>query len=149
MKNIAEPVVQKQDKKFETDTLKTIYERRAVRKYKDEQVDKHLIEQIIDAGRMAPSAINKQPWKFYVLTDKEDIQIFSKEISKAAIKGFVSSGIKGIIRTTKDFLMVLLIERFLLIIILMIRCYRSKNLRISMLKQQSINIIIDEFYSKR
>ena len=49
------------------DTLKTIYERRAVRKYKDRPVEKHLVEQLLDAGRMAPSAINRQPWKFYVM----------------------------------------------------------------------------------
>ena len=40
------------------DMLKIIYERRAVRKYKDRSVDRTLIEQVLDAGRMAPSAIN-------------------------------------------------------------------------------------------
>lgn len=53
---------------------------------------------------MAPSAINKQPWKFYILTNQDDIKAFSKEISKAALKGILKSGIKGIIQTTKDFL---------------------------------------------
>lgn len=41
------------------ETLQIIYTRRAVRKYKETVVAKELIEQIIDAGRMAPSAINK------------------------------------------------------------------------------------------
>ena len=45
-----------------TETGKTIYERRAVRRYKDKPVDRKLIEQVLDAGRMAPSAMNKQPW---------------------------------------------------------------------------------------
>lgn len=84
------------------ETIKTIYERRAVRKYKDIVIERKIIEQLVDAGRMAPSAINKQSWKFYVLTNKEDIKIFSKEISKAVIKGVVKSGIKGIINTAKD-----------------------------------------------
>ena len=44
------------------ETLKTIYERRAVRAYQDKSVSKEIIEQLLDAGRMAPSAINKQPW---------------------------------------------------------------------------------------
>src|ERR1017187_10222503 len=65
------------------ETIKTVYERRAVRKYKDIVIERKIIEQLVDAGRMAPSAINKQSWKFYVLTNKEDIKIFSKEISKA------------------------------------------------------------------
>jgi len=51
-----------------SETLKTIYERRAIRKYKDKPVDNAIIGEILDAGRMAPPAINKQPWKFYILT---------------------------------------------------------------------------------
>lgn len=86
------------------DTLKTIYERRAVRKYKNISVPKELIEQIIDAGRMAPSAINKQPWRFHVVTESEDIRLYSKEISKIALKEFVKIGIREIIKTTRDFL---------------------------------------------
>jgi nitroreductase len=68
------------------ETLKTIYQRRAVRKYKDQPVDKELIEQIIDAGRMAPSALNRQLWKFYVLMDKEKISSLSPTIVKVANK---------------------------------------------------------------
>jgi len=70
------------------DTLKTIYERRAVRKYKDQPVDKRLVDEIIDAGRMAPSAINRQPWMFYVLTDQKQISIWSTAIAKIAEKHF-------------------------------------------------------------
>jgi len=66
------------------DTLKTIYERRAVRKFKDLCPDKKLIEQIIDAGRMAPSAMNRQGWKFYVLMDREQIHSLSPFIVKVA-----------------------------------------------------------------
>mgnify|MGYP003444277114 CR=1 FL=1 len=65
---------------------------------------------------MAPSAINKQPWRFFVLTNKEDIKLYSKEIAVAAIKGIVTGvvkkGIRGILKTSmrkiiktgKDFL---------------------------------------------
>ena len=69
-------------------TLKTIYERRAVREYNNKPVDKETISKILDAGRMAPSAINKQPWKFYVVTNRETIRSFSKEIEKVADKFF-------------------------------------------------------------
>lgn len=86
------------------ETMRTIFERRAVRKYKDKAVDRKLIEEIMAAGRMAPSAINKQPWRFYILTNKEDIQQFSKEIVKAAAKGLINSSIKQIIKTAADFL---------------------------------------------
>lgn len=74
------------------EVLKTIYERRAVRKYKDIPVSMGLIDKVLDAGRMAPSAMNKQPWKFYILTDKDLIASFSKEIAKVAAKELLKSG---------------------------------------------------------
>ena len=86
------------------ETLKVIYERRAVRKFKDKPVERRLIEQVIAAGTMAPSAINKQPWKFYVLTSKLNIKNFSKEISKATLKRFFKSGVKEIIKTAAHLL---------------------------------------------
>jgi nitroreductase len=81
------------------DVISTIYARRAVRKYKSQQVDQHLISQIIDAGRMAPSAMNRQPWSFYVLTEKTDIQTFSKQIARAGVREIIRSGIKKIVKT--------------------------------------------------
>lgn len=74
-----------------TETLQTIYERRSVRKYKNKFVDKSTIEKILEAGRMAPSAMNEQPWKFYVVTNKETIYSFSKEISKITAKEFLKA----------------------------------------------------------
>lgn len=84
--------------------IKTIYERRAVRKYKDTHVKTELIEKIIDAGRMAPSAMNRQPWKFYVVTDAETIHLFSKAIRKIAMNSFIKIGVKEIIKTIVNFL---------------------------------------------
>lgn len=70
------------------ETLRTIYGRRAVRKYINRPILPEIIDQVIDAGRMAPSAINKQPWKFYVLTNKEKIQAISAEVAQVAEKYF-------------------------------------------------------------
>lgn len=81
------------------DTLKTIYERRAIRKYKDKAIEKSILLEIINAGKMAPSAINRQEWKFYILTKPNDIEEFSKEIARAAAKGILKSGIKNILRS--------------------------------------------------
>jgi nitroreductase len=81
------------------DVIKTIFERRAIRKYKDDAVSKDLIEQLLDAGRMAPSAINEQVWKFYIITDKEDIKLFSGEIIKVGLKSIPKMGIKNIVKT--------------------------------------------------
>jgi nitroreductase len=81
------------------DTIKTIFERRAIRKYKEKAVSKETIEQIIDAGRIAPSAMNRQPWKFYVVTSKEDIKLFSHEIAKQGLKTIPKIGIKEAVKS--------------------------------------------------
>ena len=48
--------------------LQAIKERRTIRKFKAEPVTWELLEQLIKNAMWAPSAMNEQPWKFYVLT---------------------------------------------------------------------------------
>jgi nitroreductase len=70
---------------MKNEVLKTIYERRSVRKYKDEQIPKELINEIINAGIMAPSARNGQPWKFSVVTNKKIISDLDLKACNACI----------------------------------------------------------------
>jgi nitroreductase len=51
------------------DTLQTILERRSVRTYKKEPIPAEQLQQILEAGRQAPSAANRQPWHFVVVGD--------------------------------------------------------------------------------
>lgn len=51
--------------------LKEINDRKSVRKYLDKEVTKEQIKLLIEAGSKAPSAHNRQPWEFIVVTDKE------------------------------------------------------------------------------
>lgn len=46
---------------------KVLLARRSIRKYLDKDVDDDLINSIIEAGILAPSAHNRQPWKVKVL----------------------------------------------------------------------------------
>ncbi|MBK7387871.1 MAG: nitroreductase family protein [Bacteroidetes bacterium] len=80
------------------EVIQNINNRRAVRKFKSKTVERILIEQILNAGRMAPSALNKQPWRFYVLTEKESIHSISKEIAKVTVKHVAKLGIKEIVK---------------------------------------------------
>lgn len=50
-----------------------INNRRSIRKYTNRPVDKDDIEQIIKAGSMAPSAKNRQPWKYIVYVSDERV----------------------------------------------------------------------------
>jgi nitroreductase len=49
--------------------LELILRRQSDRKYSDKPIETDKLERIIEAGRMAPSACNAQPWKFIVVTD--------------------------------------------------------------------------------
>lgn len=51
--------------------LDIIYDRRSIRKYLDKPVDEKTLNEILKAGMYAPSAVNKQPWHFVVIKDKE------------------------------------------------------------------------------
>lgn len=51
------------------ETLALLKGRRSIRRYSDEDVPAELLEQVLEAGRWAPSASNRQPWKFIVIRD--------------------------------------------------------------------------------
>lgn len=78
------------------EAIRNIYARRSVRRYLDRPVPRKLIEQVIDAGRMAPTAMIEQFWKFYVLTEPATIREFSKAIIKTLSKEMVQEGPAGI-----------------------------------------------------
>ncbi|MHB8127103.1 MAG: nitroreductase family protein [Desulfitobacteriaceae bacterium] len=60
-----------------SELYKIIQERRSIRKFKSDPVPKEIIERIIKLGMWAPSAMNTQPWEFYVFTGKARDQIVS------------------------------------------------------------------------
>jgi nitroreductase len=49
--------------------LELIISRQSDRKYSNKPIEKEKLERIIEAGRMAPSACNAQPWKFIVVDE--------------------------------------------------------------------------------
>ena len=46
----------------------------SVRAYKDAPVEDDKIQAVLEAGRIAPSACNNQPWKFLVIKSEEGLQ---------------------------------------------------------------------------
>lgn len=52
-------------------TIDCIMSRKSVRKFDSRTVSAETIETILKAGMAAPSAMNKQPWKFVVVQDKQ------------------------------------------------------------------------------
>jgi len=49
--------------------FEAIYSARAIRRFRPDPVPDELIEKVIEAGTMAPSATNAQPWAFVVVRD--------------------------------------------------------------------------------
>lgn len=69
--------------------IQEIINRRSIRKYQDSSVPQSMIEEIIRAGILAPSAKNRQPWKFVVVT-------------KDAKKGMLAALAEGLKRERKE-----------------------------------------------
>ena len=69
--------------------LELITSRQSDRKYSNKPVEKEQINRIVEAGRMAPSACNAQPWKFIVVTNPELIKLLA-EAASAKILGMNS-----------------------------------------------------------
>jgi nitroreductase len=55
------------------DALEAIRKRRSVRHYTGDPIPRRDLETIVDAGRLAASGYNAQPWDFIVVTEQEMI----------------------------------------------------------------------------
>jgi len=64
------------------DAREAIITRRSVREYKDKDIGLSTIEEIIDAGRYAPSAGNIQLWRVIVVKDER----VKNKIARLAMK---------------------------------------------------------------
>ena len=51
--------------------MDVIKKRRSIRKYKKDPVPKEIILKVLEAARLAPSAGNRQPWDFIVVTNPD------------------------------------------------------------------------------
>ena len=68
------------------DLLKT---RRSIRKFKDKEIEKEKVKEILNCGLLSPSSRRRRPWEFIVVTDKDKLVELSKsrEHSSAFLAG--------------------------------------------------------------
>lgn len=52
------------------DVFEAIAKRRSIRKYKNNEIEDEKLEKILESARIAPSASNRQEWKFIVVKDQ-------------------------------------------------------------------------------
>jgi nitroreductase len=65
---------------------KLIEDRYSVRAYLPQPVEQEKINYILDCARLAPSACNYQPWKFYVVTEKETMERIQESYNREWFK---------------------------------------------------------------
>lgn len=65
----------------------TILSRRSIRNYEKKNIPKEVLDQILEAGRLAPSAANRQPWHFIIVTDDE----IKRELSQGFFSRFIKN----------------------------------------------------------
>lgn len=51
--------------------LELAKQRHSVRKFQDREVEQEKLEYILECARRAPSAVNFQPWKFFIVKSRE------------------------------------------------------------------------------
>ncbi len=65
------------------DFTRVICERESIRSYDPSRpLEKQVLERILDAGRIAPSAANKQPWRFLLISSREVLSQVRRSYTK-------------------------------------------------------------------
>ena len=64
------------------DLLNLLLDRRSCRTFRSEPLDRPTLAAIVEAGRYAPSAMNRQQCRFYVITDPQLLQRISDTVSR-------------------------------------------------------------------
>lgn len=69
------------------DIYQAIETRRSVRSYQDREIPDDLLQRVLEAARLAPSANNLQPWKFILV---RDLDLKEKLVPLCASQGFIA-----------------------------------------------------------
>jgi nitroreductase len=71
------------------EVLSAIKSRRSVRNYSPGQISREHLDQIIEAGIYAPSAVNEQPWHFTVIQNRELLNRIDRTVKEQMAKSDV------------------------------------------------------------
>jgi nitroreductase len=70
------------------DTKELIFGRHSVRNFLPDPVPEDVLADILEAGRLAPSAQNRQPWRYLVFTDNGKIQKLAQNCGLIGLANF-------------------------------------------------------------
>jgi nitroreductase len=91
-------------------TKEAIEKRRSIRKYKPDPLPQEILNELIEAARLAPSGCNAQPWRFKIVTDQSTKEKLAKAahdqkfiaqapaviICCASLKEYIDSSVSGV-----------------------------------------------------
>jgi len=69
------------------DIEQAIQQRRSIRRFTSEAVSEETLLRLVEAGRMAPSAGNRQPWRFLVVREPEQVENLFRNVAWLATAG--------------------------------------------------------------
>lgn len=69
-----------------------VQSRRSTRRYSSRPIEKALLERLLEAARWAPSAHNRQPWRFCVVTGAENKQALSEAMGQQWERDLTADG---------------------------------------------------------
>ncbi len=56
------------------DVKEAIQRRRSIRRYEQKPISPEIERELLEAARLAPSGCNAQPWRFFMINDKETVK---------------------------------------------------------------------------
>ena len=75
------------------DTLKTIFARKSVRTYTDAPVPMEKLQMLVRAGMAAPTAVDRRPWDFIIVTKKETLKKLADSLPHAKMTEHAAAAI--------------------------------------------------------
>ena len=74
------------------EVFETIYNRRSIRAYKNEQIPDDMIKEVLKAGFHAANGVNAQALRFTVVSDREKIKTYSDKGKKLYLEDMKAAG---------------------------------------------------------
>jgi nitroreductase len=66
-----------------SDILETIFKRRSIRQFTSQPVSRELLIQLLEAAMAAPSAVNRHPWEFIVVSEHDRLKALKEKLPYA------------------------------------------------------------------
>ena len=82
--------------------IELIKQRQSCRDFNDKPLEKHVVDEIVENARFAPSACNSQPWKIYVVTDDKMVEKVKPALQDRGRNPFISKAKAFICIAEKD-----------------------------------------------